>query len=254
MDAPANDFIDDLSGKPEIRSDGDAATNHVDAGGDSERVRTTPKIAGFDAADPGDFIDDRTGGDPYAGDAPRKRGRPRGTKNKPREAAQAPQNLAANLEKLLLSVHTMGAAFLSCPELELKEDEAKKIAESVRELSKFYPVVIDAKKMAWAEFAMVMATVYGVRGVQIYKRMSKENDLRAGGPQGPKVVPPKMTQPNPQPEPVRANGPLPMGAVYKSSDGKVMQANGVERRLMPSDVFGPGNGVNDEGDPGDNFS
>lgn len=154
-------LIDDLS-KPET--------------GSSE----PPRHAGFQVIDPIDasLIDlgtptERSGGANFdRGPATTKRrGRPQGSRN--RDTSETLQKSAGglipDLEALLLSVHFMGAALLSVPELELDEDESKKLAKSIRNVAKHYSVSIDAKKMAMFELASTVVAIYGTRGIAIYK-------------------------------------------------------------------------------------
>lgn len=89
----------------------------------------------------------------------------------------------------------MGAAILSTPELALNTTESKAYADAVRTLAEFYPVAIDAKKMAVINLAVVMAGIYGTRFVAITMRKKVASDKR-----GPQLVE--------RPEPARpAGGP-----------------------------------------------
>jgi hypothetical protein len=182
------------------------------------RKPESPRIAGFDVTSPADFIDGGTGGDGIT--SGKRRGRPRGSKNRTDPAtSKTPQNIAENLETLLLSVHLMGAAFLKCPELELSQPEAEKLAGAVREVAKHYNVVVNPKTLALIELSTTGAMIYGTRGVAIYKRLTAEAK--------PKPVPGRVQTIRDNPPPA-AEQPAPE-----------------KRPLNPSDLFGDANGVID---------
>lgn len=192
-------------------------------GGNPQPARDIPKLAGFELHSPGDFID---GGTDYTGDSDggsgKRRGRPRGSKNGTKTETKAPHNLADGIEKLLLSVHAMGSVFLHCPELELDPVEAKLMASSIRDLSKHYQVSLDPKKLAMVEFGTVLASVYGLRGAMIYKRLKREATAK------PKLVPQPIRE-----QPAR---------VAVTQDETLKQPL---RMPVPSDYFGAQNGVED---------
>jgi hypothetical protein len=156
-----------------------------------------PSIGGFRLIDPGELGDSGSGGA-----APKKRGRPKGwRKSVESPASETPKNLIANIESLLLSVHFMGAKLLEVPELELDEEEAKKLADAIRRVAEFYPVALSPKKLAWAEFSFAMAGVYGPRVIAIYKKAPKQQP-------GPRAVPRQQAQSQAQShQPVNHPGP-----------------------------------------------
>jgi hypothetical protein len=79
------------------------------------------------------------------------------------------------LEKLLLSIHTMGAALTHIPELVIDQNEARGIAEAAGEVLKFYPDWdIPDKTIAWVNLAGTIGIVYGSRGIAIYNRLNRE--------------------------------------------------------------------------------
>lgn len=174
------------------------------------------RIAGFEVHSPGEFQSGSNGEPPR-----KKRGRQKGWRKSDSTPAPSPQNIAENLERLLLSVHTMGAAFLSCPELELDESEAQKIASAVRGVAKHYSVTMDAKKLAMVELSTVLAMVYGTRGVAIYRRVTAESKRK------PAEVRTIRTE---NQEPKDPNKTSPAQAA---------------RPLNPSDIWGVDNGVVD---------
>jgi hypothetical protein len=65
-----------------------------------------------------------------------------------------------SLTELLLSLHEMGAAILKTPELDLDRDEAQKLSKAVQEVSKYYAMSFDPKKVALGNLAIVMGGIY----------------------------------------------------------------------------------------------
>jgi hypothetical protein len=171
---------------------GTGSVNNESQGGGTE----PPSIGGFRLLDPGELGDAGSGGA-----APKKRGRPKGwRKSAESPTSETPKNLIANIESLLLSVHFMGAKLLEVPELELDEEEAKKLADAIRRVAEFYPVALSPKKLAWAEFSFAMAGVYGPRVIAIYKKAPKQP--------GPRAVPRQTEQSQAQShQPVNQPGP-----------------------------------------------
>jgi hypothetical protein len=125
-------------------------------------------IGGFATISPAEL---RT---PDTGDATgKRRGRPRGSKNRTQE--DKPQgNLIESVESLLLSVHFMAAKLLEIEELELDADEAKRLSNALKKVAEFYPVAISPKRLALAELAIAAGTVYGPRAVALYKKPPKK--------------------------------------------------------------------------------
>lgn len=169
-----------------------------------------PRIGGFETLTPGDF------NSPSSGE-PRRRGRKPGSKNRPRDGypQEAQSNLITNLESLLLSVHFMAAKILEVEELELSEDEAKKLSDGLKKVADFYPVSISPKRLAIAELTFAAAGVYGPRIVTIYKKTKPKQQRVAPQQQSPQQQPqqppqqPPQAGPRavPQSQPRAANGP-----------------------------------------------
>jgi hypothetical protein len=80
----------------------------------------------------------------------------------------------AGLEKLLLSLHAMGAMIASTPELEIDEKEAAHLAACSSEVLKHYAVVVSEKTAAWLDFLMCCGGLYGVRIATVHNRKKKE--------------------------------------------------------------------------------
>lgn len=199
-------------------------------GRDSKPPGDVPKVAGFDLYAPSEFVDGGT--DTPGSDSPgsgKRRGRPRGSRNAAKTETKTPHNLAEGLEKLLLSVHAMGSVFLHCPELELDPMEAKILASSVRDLSKYYPISLDPKRLAMIEFSTVLASVYGLRGVAIYRRLKNESKK-------PKLVPQPIRE-----QPKTASG----SGAPAASQAAPTETPKTTRLPVPSDVWGADNGVED---------
>ena len=125
-------------------------------------------IAGFTAVNPGDVT-----GDSGNGDSPKRRGRKPGTKNKPKNSTA---NLTAGLESLLLSVHQIGASFLSMEELALDEKEAKLLADAIQGVAEHYPLTLDPKYLAVGNLVMVGVGIYGTRIFAYRNRMKREQN------------------------------------------------------------------------------
>jgi hypothetical protein len=118
-------------------------------------------IGGYETAEPGSTVP--------VGEPVKRRGRKPGSKNRASatgsgaEAEKASGSLI-DLTYLLASVHAMGAALLQVPELEIAEEEAKRYADAVTELSKHYTKgILSPKQIAWLNFLAVTGNIYGTR-------------------------------------------------------------------------------------------
>lgn len=77
----------------------------------------------------------------------------------------------------------MGSSFFNVPELELTEDEARKLAQATQRVSDLYEVsVIPEKTMAWIQLSIIAAGIYGPRYMMI---QSRKKETR----KGPRAVP-----------------------------------------------------------------
>ncbi len=119
-------------------------------------------------------------GTPGSSDTPKRgRGRPPGSGNKPASTGQAKAQETGNLnlngiEKILYSVHAMGAAILQVPELNLDQSEAKKLAASIEAVNAQYKFDMDPKKAAWLDLATTAGIIYGPRCVSFYIRKTQQ--------------------------------------------------------------------------------
>jgi hypothetical protein len=161
-----------------------------------EPVRTSPIDGDIPTISPFDFEPGDDTRNVSGDDQPRKRGRPFGSRNKPRtEESQKESHLSANLDGLLLSAHFAVAAFLETPELEINQVQAKQYAESLKEVMKHYQTVVDPKKLAWAQLIFVMGGIYGPMFPAIRDRKSKT----------PVVAKPTVTKSPEAPTPIDRN-------------------------------------------------
>lgn len=106
---------------------------------------------------------------PSTGDGPKRRGRPKGSKN----SSKKTPNLDG-LESILLSTHAMLSVLLSCPELELDEKESEKLTQNISNVASHYPLEIPAKTVAWAGLIMCCGSIYGTRAIAIHNRLKEK--------------------------------------------------------------------------------
>ena len=137
----------------------------------------------------GDSTGTGTGADSSSdsGTGKRGRGRPKGSGNGTGKSAtrkQSATQATASLERLLFSVHLMGATFLNQPVMMLEESEAKQLAAAVTAVSELYELpFLDEKSQAWIGLGFVAATIYGPRIVTLVNEAKKTK-----GPQLVQVV------------------------------------------------------------------
>lgn len=169
---------------------------------------TADKIAGFDTISPFDIdnagTDDTTervngsvGGSADIGTEPRRRGRPVGSRNKPKETF--PPNLKG-LEDILFSIHLFAASMM--PEAELEKGECKEYADILRDVATYYNIAIDPKKMVLFNLYGFLGRLYIPRGIAAYKRITNKTAAK------PTLVMPPQSQPA-KPMPVPAEMPAP---------------------------------------------
>ena len=130
------------------------------------------------------------GGDPGA---PKRRGRKPGSGAGARK--KAPPVSVDILSGTLHGIHSMLAAMLHIPELAIREDEAKTLAEAASAVSKYYDIGMSEKAMAWGNLGMCAALVYGPR---LFAMASAKKDhpprpapatVKASAPRSENVVP-----------------------------------------------------------------
>lgn len=126
---------------------------------------------GFDAVEPTSIdggTDTGDGNSDGNGDAPKRRGRPKGSRNSGSPgtgtAKEAKVSLdVSGLESILLSVHSMLAAATGNELLSLSPEEAKTLATAAAKVQRHYPMKASAQALDWANLVFAMATVYGTR-------------------------------------------------------------------------------------------
>lgn len=110
--------------------------------------------------------------DPDSNEPSRRRGRPRGSRN---ANSTKRKETPSDLTGLLVGLHYMGAVMFEVKELEIEEDEAKKLAASISKVSELYGgVVLPEKVVALANLAIAVGTVYGPRYVAYNQRVKAE--------------------------------------------------------------------------------
>jgi hypothetical protein len=214
----SNLTIDDLAGEPgesvTIKDDGsvERSSEPQDRGKEPQgTIAGFPTVSPFNLGDstgatPGPTSAGISGINPDGSPAPRRRGRPPGVPNRPKDPnALTTSRVAENLiglESLLLSVHMMGARMMDIPELEIDEAESKRYAEAVKEVAKHYNLAIDPKHMAIWQLGTCMASIYMPRFQQYNKRKANKPKLVSIDRQQ------TSSQPQPQPAQNRAEAPV----------------------------------------------
>lgn len=170
-----------------VAADGGSATteDHRDAATDFEQVGETIYV------------------DPNTIEPPKRKRRGRRTRqqieeDRRKESAKSSACISVNLEKVLISLHTVAAGLLAEPELKIDDDEATMLAEAVKEVAAAYDFtqIFNPKTQALIDLTLVCGTVYGPKVITIYKRSNKR----------PKVVNMTAAQVRQQPEPTEYQG------------------------------------------------
>lgn len=131
---------------------------------------------------------------PASGAAPRKRGRPPGSRN--RAAVESGEPAAAigsaaetgaenknglngfitfKLDEALISLNLMAATLTKSPELAITKDEAKQLADNIRDVAKYHQISIDPKKAAYVQLSICVGSIYVPRVVKIWRRKFTSN-------------------------------------------------------------------------------
>jgi hypothetical protein len=118
------------------------------------------------------------------GEAPKKRrGRPPGSgksagvKTSSAKPKAVPTSLDG-IEKILLSLHMMGASMLNVPELMLSEKEASDLSEAIARVAALYDFGASEKTLAWTNLAVCMGGMYGTRFFAFNLRMKAEAEAK----------------------------------------------------------------------------
>lgn len=148
-----------------------------------------PATSSGGAIDPESGV--RSGGTDSGTPPKRGRGRPPGSGNKPGSGKSA-SKATLSIEKLLFSVHQMGAMLMDAPDLELTRDEAKQVADAVADVSALYDMpIVNEKAAAWGNLALVVGMVYGTRAVSVVKKVGRNK----AGKKGPEIIKPATPPP-----------------------------------------------------------
>ncbi len=101
------------------------------------------------------------------------------------------------MAQTLQSIHDMLAVFAAADELRLADDEAKRLATALHDVSKHYRVpMLSPDKMALAVLVWTAGGIYVPKVKAIADRKAGRLPARSGGPHGPAVtVPASATLP-----------------------------------------------------------
>lgn len=114
------------------------------------------------------------------GDQPRRRGRPRGSKNSAQKETVRSLGIDG-VAGILLTIHSTLAVIARTPELELSEDEAGKIAKASVAVAKLYNVEATEKATAWVNLIGVVGAAYVPRAIAINLRLRMDADAKRQG-------------------------------------------------------------------------
>lgn len=165
-DSGANGNAESIAGSEHREDSGETGNDFVEVG---ETVRSSEYIEpGTVAEQPRPKL--RKDG------TPRKQRGPNKSKQQSSTTQESTNVLSVNLTKILLSMHTMGAALLSEPDLNITEDEAELIAEAVKEVAKAYDFtqIFNPRVQALIDLGIIVMTVHGPRVVKIYHRHNRQ--------------------------------------------------------------------------------
>jgi hypothetical protein len=166
------------------RVNGSAAGHSESESGDVDNRTNEPDFIppGVDESETGiPTVEPTDAEQPAEPSGKRKRGRPTGAKSSytPRGTAAAEKEAANDLTSLLLSTHMMLAAITKVEELELDQNEAKRLGEAVARINKLYGgFVFSEKTMAWINLGMAGCSIYGPRAIAYSARMKKEREKK----------------------------------------------------------------------------
>lgn len=171
---------------------------------------------------------------------PRKDGQPTGSGPSPRPTSAAKdRGLNINgIEKILFSIHAVAASVSQIPELELDEEECKRLASAIQNVNAAYKIEFDPKKAAMFDLMTACGIVYGPRAVTVFIRKRSETKMA----RKPVLTPDPPVRPNPAPakpaevKPVNFNQP-----VLDNSDKQPPELKKNESPGKPPPGFDPAN-------------
>lgn len=109
----------------------------------------------------------------------KRRGRPQGSKNTPGKTGKESLSSVSKTQDTLLMVHKVAAKLLAAPEVELTNDDAKSLAESITEVVAFYPRArINPKVMAWGSLIVNAFGIYSIIFTALLMRWQRDAQKR----------------------------------------------------------------------------
>lgn len=111
----------------------------------------------------------------------RGRGRPRGSSASGAKNAGAKKASENDLTGILVSLHMIAATLLNVPELEISEEDGKKLNEAMGRINEFYGGWKMAEEtIVWTKLIVAMGGVYGLRASAYWVRLRTEAEQRKG--------------------------------------------------------------------------
>lgn len=148
-----------------------------------------PTSGGIPTIDPVTATGESTG----ESDAPKRRGRPKGSRNSA-FGKQSTKEVSQDLTSLLYSIHLILSKSLKVEELELDEEEAKQLGAALARVQKEFGVgIIPPKVAALINLAVVGGGIYVPRVIAITNNAKRQRDeKKAAGPVIQMATPSRM--------------------------------------------------------------
>src|ERR1700733_92075 len=164
IDSGTNGDIKNTPGDDNRQDSGEIGSNFVETG---ETVRVSER--GSEYVQPANVVEPK----------PKRKWARRKPKPDPAAQAASANVLSVNLEKILFSMHTMGAALLAEPDLEIDKDEAALPAEALKEVALAYDFtqIFNPRVQALIDLGLVVMTVHGPRVVKIYHKHQRKGTV-----------------------------------------------------------------------------
>jgi hypothetical protein len=169
--------------KPDTDTSADRDDSHVDGKSFSVKRDGDSSTIGIIEVDPeqlGNVIRDRAGsggGDGDGSGTGRRQRSDKGTKRGTRKRKAVDQNY----EAVVSMVHTWASVLLKTPEIELEQDEAKRLANAYNEFCQWHDVpILTPKRMSEINLVAVALSLYGPRFVAWRNRMKQERQEKRG--------------------------------------------------------------------------
>jgi hypothetical protein len=112
----------------------------------------------------------------------KRRGRPPGSKarhHKAGKASSAPS--LEGIESILLSLHLIAAKITHIDELELSEEESKRLSDALSRVAVLYDIEASEKTLAWLNLALCCGSIYGTRMMAYSLRTRTEEESKKKG-------------------------------------------------------------------------